>query len=565
MKFIFLTLLLLFSSIPLAAIPLVNVQAEIESTPVQENRPIKGMISITHNKSDPIDLKSMTLEGQPLTVELTNEVEISPPNPLIISYYRFTLPEKPVGLYVLPQIQVKVAGKLYSSIPSTYEVKKMQEAPPPNPVPSQAEVAKAELKLHLQITGTPILYPKQRFRAIYHFYFNTDIELTEEHLPLLEPIGFSKVGTKKTKEYTEQGFNVQELSQQLEAIKPGEYTFDGSSIEGYAYNTDYSGKKVYLKPLLKAEMPSITLNVAHFPTKNKPASFNEAIGPFSTFKVSLESSSTIHVGDKILLKIEVGGDGQIDNVPLPELCCQPGFSGVFQLSDLPPSEKVENKSKLFMVELRALTALVHEIPSLEFSYFDPKTGRYGILKSDPLPLTILPIEEAKEKYANPIPPTTIQEKPPIAPPLPPIEILGNWKLQPNDLYSLPFGTWKVFWIIPLGVLLMGIQIKLKKTVDAQLKTIKIKTSSDYFKEALTKPTPSTEFYLGMSQAFLCALKEKGIIAPKITSPEQLKTEGMEGEVRALLSGIEKGLFGGLKDGKNQDLIQKARDLFKKIC
>ncbi len=567
-KFLVFFLYFLLGPLFLNALPTVSVQAEIDMSNIQEDQPIRGLISITHDKKDAIDPNSFTLGGQPLSVEPVREVQVSPPNPLVISYFQFTLPGKAAGLYVLPELQVNIGGKAYASIPSTYEVQKPQKTPEPQKTaaPVKENKGKSELKLDLKVTGTPMLYPKQRFQAIYRFLFNTSIELTEESLPLLDPEGFSKIGTKETKDYVENGFNVQEIAQRLEAIQPGEYAFKASSIQGYAYKTDYAGRKNYLEPLLQAEAPAITLHVLPFPAKNKPPSFNGAIGPFDLFKVTLGSPSTIYVGDKILLNIDIGGNGQVDNVPLPELCCQPGFSGVFQLSDLPPSEQVKGKTKHFAVEFRPLTALVSQIPSIEFSYFVPESGQYGTLKSDPLPITIKPIEESKKQTQAPpsSPSPAHPQQPPKKKPLPPIEILGNWALHAQDLLPLPFGSWKVLWLIPIGIIAIGIQLKIKKILQIKSKAAKIKNSRDYFKEALAKPPHSTEFYLAMTQAFLSGLKEKGLISTDTDSPEQLKSEGIEGEVKELLYDIEQSLFGGLESAKEKEIIKRAANLFRKI-
>ena len=596
-----------------------DVQASIDQKTISENQPIQGMISITHEKSDAVDMQSFTMEGKKLEVELDRAVEISPQSSVVVSFFRFSLPGKGAGLYELPEIAVKVGRSVYSSIPSTYEVQKAKIQPKPStpqpkpstpqsmpstpqpmpstpqpmpstpqpmpstpqPMPSTPQPktstpqtkespANSFLKLELDITGTPQLYPKQRFQVIYKFNYNGNIELSEEQLPLLDPSGFVKVGSKINQEYQEQDHSVQQISQTLEAVKPGEYSFGASVIRGRAYKTDFLGNRVFQPPALESSVPPKILKVVPFPAEKKPPSFNEAIGPFNIFKVSLASPTKVHVGDKILLKIEIAGEGQVSTVPLPELCCQPGFSGVFQQSDLPPSEQMIGNSKQFVVEMRPLTALVKEIPSIEFSFFVPETGKYGILKSDPIPIEVIPLAPSGESLNKVEKPSAIPSSGSTgswrkeAAQLPSIEIVGNEKLSPKDLVALPFGSWWVFLIIPLGIVVMAAEIKIKQILRLQKMKIKAKTSRDYFEEAIAKSASPSEFYEGMILAFLSGLKEKNMISPDINMPDSLTSEGVQGEVRDYLLTLERNLFAEGKKNLSDDNIRKARELFSKL-
>ena len=227
----------------------------------------------------------------------------------------------------------------------------------------------------------------------------------------------------------------------MEAVKPGSYKFDRANIQGYVYRNDPFGGHIYLQPMLSAETPPMTITVLPFPEKGKPASFNGAIGPFSNFSAALLSSSSISVGDKIVLKIEISGQGQAANAPLPDLCCQPGFSGVFQLSDLPPVEKVSGNKKTFTVEMRPLIADIKSLPPIEFSYFIPASKTYGVLHSQAIPIAVkslsIPPKEAPEgKKSNTPPPAADWKKVSLEPA--PIEILGMEKMSAKG-FQKPMG------------------------------------------------------------------------------------------------------------------------------
>ncbi len=550
--------------------PKAEVQASVDPKKISENQPIPGLIAITHDKLELVDVQSFRLEGKPLVVQLDREVEISPHSSLVVSFYKFWLAAQLAGLYVLPEIQVKVGGAIYSSIPSSYEVHKSKAEAPASSSQASKGAVQGYLRLDVNVTGTPILYPRQRFQVIYRFYYQGDIELTEEKLPLLDPSGFTKVGTKLTEDFQEGQYNVQQISQMLEAVQPGEYSIAPSLITGRAYTLDSRGRKLYQENALESSIPAKVLKVASFPAESKPPSFNEAIGPFDQFKVSLASPSKVHVGDKILLNVEIGGAGQISTVPLPDLCCQPGFSGVFQQSDLPPSEKLAEKNKQFLVEIRPLTTLATAIPSIEFSYFVPETGKYGVLKSAPIPIQVLPLAPLAVPVNKREEPSAAATSAPAeaehikAVQLPSIEIAGNVPLSYKDLQSLPGGSWWVFLLMPLGLIALAAEYKIKCYLLAKKSTPAAKNSQDLFTEAASKITSPSAFYEGMVQAFLLRLQEKGLITTAIYIPEQLPVEGVVGEVRDYLSTLERELFAEGKKDLRQDDVLKAHELFDKL-
>src|SRR5262249_43939786 len=100
----------------------VLVSAVIDQQDIIENQPVKVLISVTHDIKDKVDVNSFRQGGAPLKVEFIQDVKISPVKSLVISQYHFNLPGQPVGLYALPEISVKVGGKVYTSIPTTYQV-----------------------------------------------------------------------------------------------------------------------------------------------------------------------------------------------------------------------------------------------------------------------------------------------------------------------------------------------------------------------------------------------------------------------------------------------------------
>lgn len=540
-----------------------SISAEIEQGNHIEYQPLRGMVSITHNKDQKVDQASFRIEGKPLKVELIQETSVSPSSPLLVSFFRFTLPGQIRGLHELRAISVQVGNNILTSIPSTYVVGVLQ-----------AGGASSTVVLNFEniVDGSQTLFPGQRIRLGYRYTYSGSIELTTEKLPLLDAEGLQKIGAKNIKDFAKENLNVREITQEVQATKPGTFTFGPSSVQGYAYTVDANGRRTYLKPQVQAGTLPVTVTVKPFPDKDRPPSFNGAVGPFDLFKVSLLSSPNISVGDKIILSVEIGGKGQLENVPLPELCCQPGFSGLFSMSDLPPSEQAKGPStKQFTVEMRVLSASVKQLPPVEFAYFDPEDQTYKILRSQPIPLTVTALPPAEP--AAPIPKKEAQDTTKshgeMAHALNPIEIEGIKPLVYQDLQNPYFSTWKVFYTFPIALLALLLQLNLYKSRQEESKRVKPVLARDLMEAAMrdyqiTGRKGSPEFFKKMKSALLLRLKERGVIRELLENPEALPHEGIAGKVREFLLRIEEQRFSGKEQDVDPSIQKEAESLYKEI-
>ena len=542
----------------------VQVSAAIEQENIYESRPLRGIITITHPENLKIDEASFTLENASLQAELVKSTKISPDNPLTITIFRFEIPGKSKGLYFLPEISVSIDGKTYQSFPSTYEVRAAQPQMPALPAPSSPLTPKeASLKLEADVVGKTPLYPGQRLTFVYRFFFSGNIALTHEVLPLLEAEGFLKIGDKEIKDYEKDHQSINEISQVVEAVKPGDFSFGPSVIEGNAYQEDSSGHRTYSKTPLKSEAPAIQVTVKPFPEEGKPASFNGAIGPF-TFDVALKSSQEVNVGDEMTLSVDVKAKEHLNTVVVPEFCCQPGFSGFFRLSDLPPTSDIKGDTKNFIVKLRPLTDLIKEIPSVEFSYFDPKTERYVILHSDPIAIIVkpsksLPVEDLDKAVQQPQVKTAQGPLPTEA-----IQIQRNFVLTPRDLSNKIFGTWWTMLIITLGIALLIYQFNLRdRLLKKQQEEPPVK-STDLFEKAFLESSPTPVFFDLLNKAFKQALVEAKEIPQSNIGVEDLPNTGLSQEVRKFLTSIDERRFTGQGNVSPAFLQGPAKALFEKI-
>lgn len=533
----------------------VEVTASVVAGEIWENQPINVTVTILHEKNLLVDADSFRIKDKSVTARYVKDVAFSSTDSLLLSFYQIILDGLPKGLQVLPSVSVKVGDKIFKSIPVTFEVRELHDSTAPSG-------ASGKLKLEAFVAGPQPIYPGQRIRLVYRYIFNDNIELTKEILPLLEAAGFQKIGSTKVKDYEKDGFSVREVSQEVEAIKPGAFNFAPSFVEGYVYKVDRFGARVYEKPMINSTAASPTIIVNDFPAEGKPASFNGAIGPFNLFSVAPSSGTKVAVGDKLSLSIKIGGKGRLDSVPLPELCCQPGLSGRFQVSDLPPTTSMEGEVKTFVVDLRPLSDTITEFPEVEFSYFTPETNSYGILRSVPFKITVVAESQQKTPEVPVEEPKAVQ---PVFSPNPqPIEIETVKPISEGDLTNEKFSTPWVYWIFPIGAIAVAFVLYMKKKKVPVEEIISVEKSPLYLKEALLAGPKSHRFIPLASKALLTRLVEKGTIPQLVSNPEHLPDEGMAGEVRSILMELEEHRFSGQQTQLDSSIVDRIEQIYKLI-
>ncbi|MCZ6778507.1 MAG: BatD family protein [Acidobacteria bacterium] len=139
-----------------------------------------------------------------------------------------------------------------------------------------------------------------------------------------------------------------------------------------------SGQTVYRKS------PPLALEVQPLPEEGRPASFSGAVGHYR-LNVSPDRQEA-RVNDAISLRVRVHGEGNLRPVGEPAFPQMPDFKAY----DPKVDEKIRIEggrlkgSKTWDYVLLPLAPGSQEIPSIEFSYFDPDSARYQVLRSTPI-------------------------------------------------------------------------------------------------------------------------------------------------------------------------------------
>jgi hypothetical protein len=132
-----------------------------------------------------------------------------------------------------------------------------------------------------------------------------------------------------------------------------------------------------------------TIKVKPLPTVGQPDDFGGAVGQYA---MTVSASPTnVAVGEPIRLKIQIAGEGLLDNVSVPLGETWEGFTLY------PPQSRVEITDKVRNAGIKTVeqdivpqrTGLDH-IPPVRFSHFDPEAAAYRTLKREPIRILVRP-------------------------------------------------------------------------------------------------------------------------------------------------------------------------------
>lgn len=139
-------------------------------------------------------------------------------------------------------------------------------------------------------------------------------------------------------------------------------------------------------------VPTIeNLDVRTPPEGGRPSTWNGAVGRFAIDVVA--KPVDVAVGEPITLTIrltDASGTAGLDGLLAPDLTMQKTLVEGFRVPRDAAAGVVEGRAKIFTQSIRATNDAVREIPSLEFSYFDPAIGEYSTIRSAAIPLRVRP-------------------------------------------------------------------------------------------------------------------------------------------------------------------------------
>jgi len=133
----------------------------------------------------------------------------------------------------------------------------------------------------------------------------------------------------------------------------------------------------------------ISIKVLPLPTKGKPDDFIEAVGQYS---LSAEvDRNELPAGEALSLKVRVSGYGNIETVTMPQPILPTDFEDFDHQVKVSKDEKGGKLYGTKEVEYVLVPGSQgeYEIPSITFSYFDPKKKKYIQQETEPIMIKVL--------------------------------------------------------------------------------------------------------------------------------------------------------------------------------
>ncbi len=133
----------------------------------------------------------------------------------------------------------------------------------------------------------------------------------------------------------------------------------------------------------------ISIKVLPLPSKGKPDDFIEAVGQYS---LSAEvDRNELPAGEALSLKVRVSGYGNIETVTMPQPILPTDFEDFDHRVKVSKDEKGGKLHGIKEVEyvLVPRSQGEYEIPSITFSYFDPKKKKYIQQETEPIMIKVL--------------------------------------------------------------------------------------------------------------------------------------------------------------------------------
>lgn len=139
---------------------------------------------------------------------------------------------------------------------------------------------------------------------------------------------------------------------------------------------------------LRLKSNTLKLQVKNIPTDGKPISFHGAVGQYSLG--SNIDAKEVNANEAITLKYTISGKGNVDLLPNLDV----EFPADFEVYDPKISTKTRKSAsgisgyKTFEYTIIPRSAGEYEIPSVQFSYFDPQQKKYKDVESDSYKLVV---------------------------------------------------------------------------------------------------------------------------------------------------------------------------------
>ena len=308
--------------------------------------------------------------------------------------YTYFLTPRSKGNFTIGQAEVTINGEIYKTSPIEIEVTNAVKKPnDPNNVEGQID---GNIHLVAEVSN-PNPYLNEGITIIYKLYFRNPISVSDvseletpsygdfwSHLIKIGRAEINMRGTFKGESYNEVVWRKAVLYPQ----KSGNLILEPLTLD-LTLSLPSNRRDLFGRSILTQSQKTITtgekvIKVKDLPKKNKPENFSGAVGKFD-FDLIL-NKNTLKASESFQAKIKVRGKGNLNLFNLPSI----NVPNTLEVYEPEHNEKVKVTLSGIQGTVEDTYTIVpqfqgkYPIPSIEFTYFDPKLEAYKTLFSQEL-------------------------------------------------------------------------------------------------------------------------------------------------------------------------------------
>ena len=499
--------------------------------------------------------------------------------------YTYTLAPTARGKFTIKQATIVIKGETYKSLPKEVEVTAAVERP--DGEKTVDDVADESLHLVAEISKTSP-YLNEAVTVVYKLYASPSIDVTN----------FRALDNPKYNNFWSQDIPVTKYDVQnttfdgksyrsvilkrvvLYPQKTGELEIEPLSLDVSLQiptnKRDFFGGRIFAQTNKTVSAGNRKINVKPLPTEGKPADFSGAVGEFQ-FSVTT-SKTHLNASESLQAKVAINGKGNLKLFEIPSL----NLPSSLEVYDPEFNESVRTTLSGMEGNVSNSYTVVptfkgkYPIPSIAFSFFNPKTEKYQTLSSGEIMINVL--EGPSSGAADITGPISNNKQRVVATG---DQFVFN-KIKPNltainNLYFFGSTSFFLWWLLPVLLIPLAILFGNKReAIASDVEGNKIKRANKLAKKYLSaakKALGSKDlFYVALEKALHNYLKAKLKIETSEFSKDKIASllneknvdeatrEGFVG----LLKNCEMARYSPFSDVQMQQDYNKASEVISQL-
>lgn len=499
--------------------------------------------------------------------------------------YTYTLAPTARGKFTIKQATIVIKGETYKSLPKEVEVTAAVERP--DGEKTVDDVADESLHLVAEISKTSP-YLNEAVTVVYKLYASPSIDVTN----------FRALDNPKYNNFWSQDIPVTKYDVQnttfdgksyrsvilkrvvLYPQKTGELEIEPLSLDVSLQiptnKRDFFGGRIFAQTNKTVSAGNRKINVKALPTEGKPADFSGAVGEFQ-FSVTT-SKTHLNASESLQAKVAINGKGNLKLFEIPSL----NLPSSLEVYDPEFNESVRTTLSGMEGNVSNSYTVVptfkgkYPIPSIAFSFFNPKTEKYQTLSSGEIMINVL--EGPSSGAADITGPISNNKQRVVATG---DQFVFN-KIKPNltainNQYFFGSTSFFLWWLLPVLLIPLAILFgKKREAIASDVEGNKIKRANKLAKKYLSaakKALGSKDlFYVALEKALHNYLKAKLKIETSEFSKDKIASllneknvdeatrEGFVG----LLKNCEMARYSPFSDVQMQQDYNKASEVISQL-